>query len=108
MRTLTFNDLLMLFVAVPLILSWLVVSVFVIYSGIMDDTGMIQTNLDFYIALIAIVGGPALLFINSILEAWKTEQLPDMRTLGHSQDVEMIKLKNGKQYKNTNGFKEAE
>jgi hypothetical protein len=108
MRTLTFNDLLMLFVAVPLILSWLIVSVFVIYSGIMDDTGMIQTNLDFYIALIAIVGGPALLFINSILEAWKTEQLPDMRTLGHSQDVEMIKLKNGKTLTNMNGFKEQE
>jgi hypothetical protein len=86
----------MLFVAVPLILSWLFVSVFVIWSGINDDSGLIQQNLDFYIALIAIVGGPALLFINSILEAWKTEQLPDMRTLGHNQDVEMIHVKNGK------------
>jgi hypothetical protein len=52
-------------------------------------------NLDFYIALIAIIGGPALLFINSILEAWKSEQTADMRTQGHEHSVEMIHVRNG-------------
>lgn len=91
MRALTFNDMLMLFVAVPLILSWLVVSVYVIWSGVQDDTGQVQSNLDFYTALIAIVGGPALLFINSILEAWKTEQMPELKEQAHRHDVEIKK-----------------
>lgn len=95
MRTLTFNDLLMLFVAVPLILSWLAVSVFVIWSGVMDKTGLVQANLDFYTALIAIVGGPALLFINSILEAWKTEQMPELKEQAHRHHVDEIHVKNG-------------
>ena len=95
-RKLTFNDVMMLFVAMPLILSWLAISVYVIWSGVNDDTGFVQANLDFYTALIAIVGGPALLFINSILEAWKTEQMPDMKAQAHSHDVEMIKVNNGK------------
>lgn len=85
----------MLFVAIPLILSWLAISVYVIWSGVEDDTGFVQANLDFYTALIAIVGGPALLFINSILEAWKTEQMPEIKQQSHLHDVEMIKVKNG-------------
>ena len=86
----------MLFVAVPLILSWLTVSVYVIWSGVNDSTGLVQSNLDFYTALIAIVGGPALLFINSILEAWKTEQMPELKEQGHQHQVELIKVTNGK------------
>ena len=89
----------MLFVAIPLILSWLAISVYVIWSGVNDETGFVQANLDFYTALIAIVGGPALLFINSILEAWKTEQMPEIKQQAHSHDVEMITVKNGNSLK---------
>lgn len=96
MKKLTFNDTLMLFVAVPLILSWLTVSVYVIWSGVQDTTGLVQENLDFYTALIAIVGGPALLFINSILEAWKTEQMPELKDQAHRHDVEKIRVNGGK------------
>ena len=95
MRTLSFNDILMLFVAVPLILSWLTVSVYVIWSGVNDTSGLVQSNLDFYTALIAIVGGPALLFINSILEAWKTEQMPELKEQGHRHQVDLISVRNG-------------
>ena len=71
----------MLLVAIPLILCWLAFACVVIYAGIQDSTGFIQQNLDFYVALIAIIGGPALLFISSILEAWKTENAAELNAL---------------------------
>jgi len=80
-RQRSFNDLLMTFVAVPLVVSWLVFACYVIYKGLNDDSGFIQENLDFYVALIAIIGGPALLFINSILGAWVQEQTAQMNAL---------------------------
>ncbi len=80
-RSRSFNDLLMTFVAVPLVVSWLVFACYVIYKGLNDETGFVQDNLDFYVALIAIIGGPALLFISSILEAWKQEQSAQMNAL---------------------------
>lgn len=80
-RERSFNDLLMTFVAVPLVVSWLVFACYVIYKGLNDETGFVQDNLDFYVALIAIIGGPALLFISSILEAWKGEQSAQMNAL---------------------------
>lgn len=89
----SFNDGLMLVVAVPLILSWLFFACYIIYSGINDETGFVQSNLDFFVSLIAIIGGPALLFINAIMEAWKSERnaelgaLPDRLTA----DLEMLK-----------------
>jgi len=88
-----FNDGLMLFVAVPLILSWLGFSCYIIYSGINDDTGFVQSNLDFFVSLIAIIGGPALLFINAIMEAWKSERNAELGALPDrlAADLEMLK-----------------
>tara|TARA_Y100001963_G_scaffold135923_1_gene197999 strand:+ start:797 stop:1177 length:381 start_codon:yes stop_codon:yes gene_type:complete len=88
-----FNDGLMLFVAVPLILSWLAFSCYIIYSGINDDTGFVQSNLDFFVSLIAIIGGPALLFINAIMEAWKQERNAELNALPDrlAADLEMLK-----------------
>tara|TARA_R110002051_G_scaffold243213_1_gene303311 strand:- start:43 stop:417 length:375 start_codon:yes stop_codon:yes gene_type:complete len=77
----TFNDLMMLAVAIPLILSWLFFACYIIYSGINDETGFVQSNLDFYVSLIAIIGGPALLFISSILDSWKGEQAAELNAL---------------------------
>lgn len=68
-----FNEKMMLIVSVPLILSWIIFACYIIYAGLNDETGRVNENLDFYVSLIAIIGGPALLFINSILEAWKSE-----------------------------------
>lgn len=79
----------MILVGVPLILSWLVFACFVIYSGVNDTTGFIQENLDFYVALIAIIGGPALLYIQAILEAWKSEQSAKLNTLPQRLEMEI-------------------
>ena len=72
------NNILMASVAIPLVVCWLVFASYVIYKGLNDPTGFVQSNLDFYVALIAIIGGPALLFINSILEVWKQEQTSNL------------------------------
>jgi hypothetical protein len=79
----------MSFVAVPLTIAWLTFACYVIYKGLNDDTGQIQDNLDFYVALIAIIGGPALLFISSILEMWKSEQTTQMGVLPLRLELEI-------------------
>ena len=85
----SFTDYLMSFVAVPLTIAWLTFACYVIYKGLNDGTGMIQENLDFYVALIAIIGGPALLFINSILEMWKAEQTAQQQVLPMRLELEI-------------------
>ena len=85
----SFTDYLMSFVAVPLTIAWLTFACYVIYKGLNDGTGMIQENLDFYVALIAIIGGPALLFINSILEMWKSEQTAQQQVLPMRLELEI-------------------
>ena len=85
----SFNNSIMVMVGVPLILSWLIFACFVIYSGVRDESGFIQTNLDFYVALIAIIGGPALLYIQAILEAWKSEQSAKLNTLPQRLEMEI-------------------
>ena len=82
----------MLFVAVPLILVWLISATYVIYTGVNDETGFVQQNLDFYTA---IIGGPALLFINSILELWKAEKSSEALDQRHRHKVEEIHVRNG-------------
>jgi len=79
----------MSFVAVPLTIAWLTFACYVIYKGLNDTTGLIQENLDFYVALIAIIGGPALLFINSILEMWKSEQTTQQQVLPMRLELEI-------------------
>tara|TARA_R110000851_G_scaffold108116_5_gene229001 strand:+ start:12959 stop:13399 length:441 start_codon:yes stop_codon:yes gene_type:complete len=88
-KPITFNDIMLMVLGVPLILSWLFFACFVIYSGINDETGLVQSNLDFYVALIAIVGSPALLFMNSVLESWKSEQQAELSALPTRIDSEM-------------------
>lgn len=90
-RGLTFNDLMMMAVSIPLILSWITFACIVIWAGINDDEGFIQQNLDFYVSLIAIIGGPALLFISSILEAWKTENVAELNSLPDRLNLDLKK-----------------
>jgi len=85
----TFNNAVMLLIGVPLILSWLSFACYVIYSGVQDDTGFIQENLDFYIALVATIGAPALLYVQAILEAWKAEQSAKLNTLPQWLEMEI-------------------
>ena len=74
MQDLNKPNRMMFIVAIPLVLMWLTVAVFVIYMGVTDETGKVQDNLDYFTTLIGILGGPALLFITSILEMWKGQE----------------------------------
>ena len=57
----TFNDIFMFMIAVPLVLLWVGFAGFVIHSGLQDDSVLEQ--IEGYTTLIAILGGPALLII---------------------------------------------
>jgi len=68
----TFNDIFMFMIAVPLVLLWVGFAGFVIYSGLNDSSVLLQ--IEGYTTLIAILGGPALLIIKDALDVWKQEQ----------------------------------
>ena len=68
----TFNDIFMFMIAVPLVLLWVGFAGFVIHSGLQDETVLDQ--IEGYTTLIAILGGPALLIIKDALDVWKQEQ----------------------------------
>ena len=68
----TFNDIFMFMIAVPLVLLWVGFAGFVIHSGLNDNSVLEQ--IEAYTTLIAILGGPALLIIKDALDVWKQEQ----------------------------------
>jgi len=68
----TFNDIFMFMIAVPLVLLWVGFAGFVIHSGLQDESVLEQ--IEGYTTLIAILGGPALLIIKDALDVWKQEQ----------------------------------
>ena len=68
----TFNDIFMCMIAVPLVLLWVGFAGFVIHSGLQDESVLDQ--IEGYTTLIAILGGPALLIIKDALDVWKQEQ----------------------------------
>ena len=68
----TFNDIFMFMIAVPLVLLWVGFAGFVIHSGLNDAAVLEQIEGD--TTLIAILGGPALLIIKDALDVWKQEQ----------------------------------
>ena len=68
----TFNDIFMFLIAVPLVLLWVAFAGFVIHSGLGKPE--VLENIEAYTTLIAILGGPALLIIKDALDVWKQEQ----------------------------------
>jgi len=68
----TFNDLFMFMIAVPLVLLWVGFAGYVIFHGLQDPSVLQQ--IEGYTTLIAILGGPALLIIKDALDVWKQEQ----------------------------------
>ena len=71
-EAITFNDIFMFMIAVPLVLLWVGFAGVVIHSGLQDDSVLEQ--IEGYTTLIAILGGPALLIIKDALDVWKQEQ----------------------------------
>ena len=80
----SFNNRMMATVFVPLISFWLIFACYIIWSGVNDETGAVQGNLDFYVSLIAIIGGPALLGISAVLRAWELEATAELEILPDS------------------------
>jgi|TARA_R110001599_G_scaffold72867_5_gene201888 sterol desaturase/sphingolipid hydroxylase (fatty acid hydroxylase superfamily) len=68
----TFNDIFMFMIAVPLVLLWVGFAGFVIHTGLNNSS--VLENIEAYTTLIAILGGPALLIIKDALDVWKQEQ----------------------------------
>ena len=68
----TFNDIFMFMIAVPLVLLWVGFAGFVIHTGL--NNSAVLENIEAYTTLIAILGGPALLIIKDALEVRKQEQ----------------------------------
>ena len=89
-KTRSFYDNMMAATGIPLILLWLSFACYIIYSGVNDKTGVVQDNLDFYVALIAIIGGPALLFLTAVLDAWKTEGSAEMAAIPSRIEAELV------------------
>jgi len=75
----SFNDRMMMLVGVPVVLCWVAFACIVIWSGLQDDK--VLNNIDGYTTLIAIIGGPALLILTSILELWKSEQNQEITSM---------------------------
>ena len=71
-ESVTFNDIFMFMIAVPLVLLWVGFAGYVIWHGLRDPT--VLTQIEGYTTLIAILGGPALLIIKDALDVWKQEQ----------------------------------
>ena len=71
-ESVTFNDIFMFMIAVPLVLLWVGFAGYVIWHGLRDPTVLAQ--IEGYTTLIAILGGPALLIIKDALDVWKQEQ----------------------------------
>lgn len=68
----SFNDRMMILLGVPVVLAWVAFACIVIWSGLHNDE--VLDNIEGYTTLIAIIGGPALLILTSMLELWKQEQ----------------------------------
>ena len=75
----SFNDRLMLLVGVPVVLAWMGFACLVIWYGL--HSSAVLVNIKDYTTLIAIIGGPALLILTSILELWKNEQNQEISSM---------------------------
>ena len=75
----SFNDRMMMIVGVPVVLAWMTFACIVIWRGLNDEK--VLNNIDGFTTLIAIIGGPALLILTSILELWKSEQNQEITSM---------------------------
>lgn len=74
----SFNDRMVKKTVVPLIYLWMLAAALVVGIGVaepfMRGTTIILTNLDGFIALIAIIGGVAVPALTTLLRMWENEQ----------------------------------
>ena len=73
----SFNDTMVKRTVLPAIYLWLCASGAVVYTGI-TKPDVVLTNLDGFIALIAIIGGVAAPGFSTIIRIWESEQTNDV------------------------------
>ncbi len=87
MKDRSFNDNMMTWIGVPIVWSWLLAAMTIVFQGIRDPES-IMPMLEGFIALLAIVGTLATLIVTSMLELWKSEQQKEVEVipvrLGHA------------------------
>ena len=102
----SFNDRMMMLVGGPVVLCWMGFACIVIWFGLHDDK--VLNNIDGYTTLIAIIGGPALLILTSILELWKSEQNQEITSMPEHWTARQKEMETASLHARVMAEKEAE
>ena len=85
------NDKLVWVVGVPSIVAFVAFSCLIIWRGLQDPE--LLDRLEEYGILLGFISGPALMFMNSILELWKTEQKNEVDAIPAETEARLARAK---------------
>ena len=68
----TFNNLMVAFVSLPLILTFMILSYQLITTAFVDD--QVREDIEAYIAVLGILSGPAYMAISRFFDRWNAEE----------------------------------
>jgi len=85
------NDKLVWVVGVPSIVAFVAFSCLIIWRGLQDPE--LLDRLEEYGILLGFISGPALMFMNSILELWKTEQKNEVDAIPIETEARLARAK---------------
>ena len=83
------NDRLIWVIGVPSILAFVSFSCLIIWRGLNDPS--LLDRLEEYGILLGFISGPALMFMNSILELWKTEQKNEVDAIPATVEASLMR-----------------
>lgn len=91
----SFNDLMVRKTVMPLIYLWMLAAALVVGIGVAEPflkgSTIILTNLDGFIALIAIIGGVAVPALTTLLRMWENEQTGEITDLPIQAEHERLR-----------------
>ena len=85
------NDKLVWVIGVPSILAFVGFACLIIWRGLNDPE--LLDRLEEYGILLGFISGPALMFMNSILELWKTEQKNEVDAIPAETEARLARSK---------------
>jgi len=85
------NDRLVWVIGVPSILAFVGFACLIIWRGLNDPS--LLDRLEEYGILLGFISGPALMFMNSILELWKTEQKNEVDSIPAETEARLARAK---------------
>lgn len=80
-----------MYIGVPIVLAWVGFACLVIWNGLQDEK--VINDIDGYATLLAIIGGPALLIVTSMLELWKNEQSQEISLVPEETAMKLAVMK---------------